>query len=49
VPWAAGGGLLRLPVLDVVAITAAELKMHLSALYKVPFREDQAKAFSRLY
>ena len=44
--WAMGGGLLPFPVLDVVAITAAELKMlkELSALYGVPFREEQAKS-----
>ena len=44
--WAMGGGLLPFPVLDVVAITAVELKMlkELAALYEVPFREDQAKS-----
>ena len=44
--WAAGGGLIPFPVLDIVAITAVELKMlkELAALYDVPFREDQVKS-----
>src|SRR6266481_1912213 len=44
--WAAGGGLIPVPVLDIVAITAVELKMlkELAALYEVPFREDQVKS-----
>lgn len=43
--WAAGGGLIPLPVLDIVAITAVEVKMlkELSALYELPFREHQVK------
>src|ERR1700751_1757979 len=44
--WAAGGGLIPFPILDIVAITAVELKMlkELAALYDVPFREDQVKS-----
>jgi len=44
--WAAGGGLIPVPIIDMIAITAVELKMlkELSALYEVPFREDQAKS-----
>lgn len=43
--WASGGGLIPVPVLDVVAITAVEVKMlkELSELYQVPFKEDQVK------
>jgi uncharacterized protein (DUF697 family) len=43
--WAGGGALLPVPVLDVVAITAVELKMlkELSALYGLTFQEDQVK------
>jgi uncharacterized protein (DUF697 family) len=44
--WAAGGGLIPVPMLDIVAITAVELKMlkELAVLYDVPFREDQVKS-----
>jgi uncharacterized protein (DUF697 family) len=44
--WAAGGGLIPVPMLDIVAITAVELKMlkELAALYDVPFREDRIKS-----
>jgi len=44
--WAAGGGVLPLPLVDMVAITVVELKLlkELSALYEVPFREDQVKS-----
>jgi uncharacterized protein (DUF697 family) len=43
--WAAGGGVIPIPVVDMIAITVVELKMlkELSALYEVPFREDQVK------
>jgi len=43
--WAGGGGLIPVPVLDVVAITAVELKMlkELASLYELSFREDQVK------
>lgn len=43
--WAAGGGVIPLPLVDMVAITVVEVKMlkELSALYEVPFKEDQVK------
>jgi uncharacterized protein (DUF697 family) len=43
--WAAGGGLIPVPVLDVVAITAVEVKMlrELAALYGVPFQEERIR------
>lgn len=43
--WAGGGGLIPVPVLDILAITAVELKMlkELSALYGLSFQEDQVK------
>jgi uncharacterized protein (DUF697 family) len=45
VVWAAGGGVLPFPLIDVVAITAVEIKMlrELSALYEIPFKEDRVK------
>ena len=44
--WATGGGLIPVPLLDVVAITAVEVKMlkELSALYEIPFREGKVKS-----
>lgn len=44
--WATGGGLIPVPMLDILAITVVEVKMlrELSALYEVPFREDQVKS-----
>jgi uncharacterized protein (DUF697 family) len=44
--WAAGGGVIPFPLLDMVAVTVVELKMlkELSALYEVPFKEDQVKS-----
>jgi uncharacterized protein (DUF697 family) len=44
--WAAGGGILPLPLMDVVAITAVQIKMlkELSVVYDVPFSEDQVKS-----
>ena len=44
--WAAGGGLIPVPMLDVVAITVVEIKMlrELAEIYNVPFREDQVKS-----
>jgi uncharacterized protein (DUF697 family) len=44
--WAAGGGLIPLPMLDMLAIIVVEVKMlrELAALYDVPFREDQVKS-----
>src|SRR6202047_1713295 len=43
--WAAGGGGIPFPLFDMVAITVVELKMlkELSAVYEVPFKEDQVK------
>ena len=43
--WAVGGGLLPFPLVDMVAITAVEVKMlrEWSALYEVPFKEDRVK------
>jgi uncharacterized protein (DUF697 family) len=44
--WAAGGGVIPIPMIDVIAITVVEVKMlkELSVLYEVPFREDQVKS-----
>jgi uncharacterized protein (DUF697 family) len=44
--WAAGGGLIPVPMLDVVAITVVEVKMlrELAEIYNLPFREDQVKS-----
>src|ERR1700736_374964 len=44
--WAAGGGVIPFPLIDMVAVTVVELKMlkELSALYEVPFEEDQVKS-----
>jgi uncharacterized protein (DUF697 family) len=43
--WAAGGGIIPVPVVDMVAITVVEVKMlkELAALYEVPFKDDQVK------
>ena len=43
--WSLGAGLLPIPVLDVAAVTAVELKMlkELSAVYEVSFAEDAAQ------
>jgi uncharacterized protein (DUF697 family) len=45
--WSIGAGLVPLPVLDIVAVTAIQLDMlkQLSALYKVPFTESEGKAW----
>ena len=44
--WASGGGLIPVPILDIIAITAVDVKMlrELSALYELPFREHQVKS-----
>jgi uncharacterized protein (DUF697 family) len=44
--WAAGGGVIPFPLIDMVAVTVVELKMlkELSALYEVPFKEDRVKS-----
>jgi uncharacterized protein (DUF697 family) len=46
VVWAIGGGVLPLPVIDMIAITVVNVKMlkELSVLYEVPFKEDQVKS-----
>jgi uncharacterized protein (DUF697 family) len=43
--WAAGGGVIPIPMVDMIAITVVEVKMlkELSALYEIPFKEDQVK------
>lgn len=43
--WAIGGGLLPIPILDFVALTAVQVKMlkELSALYEVNFLEQKAQ------
>lgn len=44
--WAAGGGLIPVPILDVFAITLIEVKMlrELADTYNLSFRDDQAKS-----
>lgn len=46
VPWSAGAGLLPLPMVDMVALTAVQLRMlaKLSAMYNVPFMENGVKS-----
>lgn len=46
VPWSAGAGLLPLPVFDMLALTAVQLRMlsKLSAMYGVPFFENGVKS-----
>jgi uncharacterized protein (DUF697 family) len=43
--WAAGIGLLPLPIIDFVGVTAVQLSLlrELSALYGVPYYEDRAR------
>jgi uncharacterized protein (DUF697 family) len=43
--WAAGGGVIPIPLVDMIAITVVEVKMikELSVVYGVPFKEDQVK------
>ncbi len=45
--WSIGAGLVPLPVLDIVAVTAVQLDMlrQLSALHGVPFTESEGKAW----
>ena len=45
VKWAAAGGLVPVPVLDMAAVAAAQLRMldQLARLYGVPFRENLTK------
>lgn len=44
--WSAGAGVLPVPMLELVAITAVEVKLikELAEHYKIPFRNDLAKA-----
>ena len=44
--WSAGAGVLPVPMLELVAITAVEVKLikELAEHYKLPFRNDLAKA-----
>jgi uncharacterized protein (DUF697 family) len=45
--WSIGAGLVPLPVLDIVAVSAVQLDMlkQLSSLYGIPFTEDEGKAW----
>lgn len=45
VPWSAGAGLLPMPLIDMAALVAVQLRMlsKLSELYQVPFRENGVK------
>lgn len=44
--WAAGGGLIPVPLVDMLAITLVEVKMlrELAGVYNLPFREAQVKS-----
>jgi len=46
VPWSVGAGLLPLPVVDMVALAAVQLRMlsKLSGMYGVPFMENGVKS-----
>jgi uncharacterized protein (DUF697 family) len=46
VPWSAGAGLLPMPLIDMAALVAVQLRMltKLSALYQVPFLENGVKS-----
>jgi uncharacterized protein (DUF697 family) len=45
--WAIGAGLVPLPILDIVAVTAVQLDMlkQLATLHSVPFTESEGKAW----
>jgi uncharacterized protein (DUF697 family) len=45
--WAIGAGLVPLPILDILAVTAIQLDMlkQLAGLYGVSFRESEGKAW----
>lgn len=45
IAWACAGGLIPVPLFDIAAITAAQLKLvrELSHLYKVPFQDNLGK------
>lgn len=44
--WSAGAGLIPIPMAELVAITAVEIKLikELTDLYETPFRKDVAKS-----
>lgn len=44
--WAAGAGLIPIPIVDVAAITAVQLKLlaQISSLYGVPFKKELGKS-----
>ncbi len=46
VPWSAGAGLLPMPMFDMAALVAVQLRMlsKLSQLYNVPFMENGVKS-----
>jgi uncharacterized protein (DUF697 family) len=46
VKWSAAAGLVTLPIIDIAAVTAVQLKMvaDLSKLYEIPFSHERAKA-----
>lgn len=46
VPWSAGAGILPLPLVDMAALVAVQLRMlsKLSELYNVPFMENGVKS-----
>jgi len=46
VPWSAAAGLLPLPMLDMAALVAVQLRMlsKLSQMYEVPFKENGVKS-----
>ncbi len=46
IAWAAGGGLIVVPFVDIAAVTAVEIKMikELAELYEVPFRKKAARS-----
>lgn len=46
IPWSAGAGLLPMPLIDLAALVALQLRMlsKLSDLYGVPFKENGVKS-----
>ncbi|MBV9488736.1 MAG: DUF697 domain-containing protein [Verrucomicrobia bacterium] len=46
VVWALGGGVLPIPLVDMIAITAVNVKMvkELAQVFGLPFKEDQVKS-----
>jgi uncharacterized protein (DUF697 family) len=45
--WAIGAGLVPLPIVDIVAVSAVQLDMlkQLATLYSIPFTESEGKAW----